>query len=72
MNPKTLMEQPFPPVSPENPDEGPEAEYILVADKTSEVLSSCLGWKNAGEMRKTASIIRKAGGEVTIFKATKY
>lgn len=49
-----------------------ESEYILVADKTSEILSSCLGWKNAGEMRKTASIIRKAGGEVTIFKATKY
>lgn len=53
-------------------DENPEAEYILVADKTSEVIASCLGWKNAGEMRKTASLIRKAGGEVTIFKATKY
>jgi hypothetical protein len=54
------------------PFEEPEAEYILVADKTSEILSSVLGWKNAGDMRKTASIIRKAGGEVTIFKATKY
>lgn len=75
MNPKTLMEQPFPPfppVSPENPDEGSEAEYILLADTIFEVFSSCLGWKNSGEMRKTASIIRKAGGEVTIFKATKY
>lgn len=48
------------------------SEYILVSDKTSEVLLSVIGWKNAGEMRKTASIIRKAGGEVTIFKSTKY
>jgi hypothetical protein len=48
------------------------AEYILVADNTSEVLAACLGWENAGEMRKTASLIRKAGGSVTIFKATKY
>ncbi len=50
----------------------PESEYILVSDKTSEVLLSALGWANTGELRKTASIIRKAGGECTIFKATKY
>lgn len=49
-----------------------QSEYILVADKTSEIIMSCLGWKNATELRKTASLIRKAGGEVTIFKATKY
>lgn len=54
------------------PSEETESEYILVSDKTSEVLLSALGWKNAGELRKTAAIIRKAGGECTIFKATKY
>lgn len=62
-------------VEPFDPSTDPpesESEYILVSDKTSEVLLSALGWKNASELRKTASIIRKAGGEVTIFKATKY
>jgi hypothetical protein len=49
-----------------------ESEYILVSDKTSEVLKSALGWNNAAELRKLASVIRKAGGECTIFKATKY
>ena len=48
------------------------SEYILVSDKNSEVLLSALGWENCGELRRTAALIRKAGGEVTIFKATKY
>lgn len=56
----------------EDPPEEPGAEYILVSAKTSEVILSCTGWENAKEMRKTASLIRKAGGEVTLFKATKY
>lgn len=54
------------------PGEELPSEYILVSDATSEVILSCLGWENAKEMRKTASLIRKAGGSVTIFKATKY
>jgi len=65
----TLIE----PTEPESlePEEN-KTEYILVSDKTSEVLLSITGWKNSTELRKTAALIRKAGGEATVFKATKY
>ena len=43
-------------------------EYILVSDKTSEVLKSDSDYV---VIKKLAGIIRKAGGEVTIFKAIK-
>ncbi len=42
-------------------------EYILVTDKTSKILQS--GTYN--ELKKLAGLIRRGGGEVTIFKATK-
>lgn len=43
-------------------------EYIIVADKTSRVLKSSMDWY---EIVKYAAQMRRAGGEVTIFKATK-
>jgi hypothetical protein len=46
----------------------PDKEYLLVADKTSKVLHSTPYWN---EVVKEANFIRRAGGEVTIFKATK-
>lgn len=54
------------------PEEDPSVEYILVSDKDLVILHSVRGLENAAGMRKFASVIRKAGGEVTIFKATKY
>lgn len=45
-----------------------DIEYIIVSDSTSEVIKS----SNAlGEIRKLANLIRKSGGNVTIFKSTK-
>lgn len=49
-----------------------EAEYVLISDKTSEVMKSELGTEGLKSLTKLASLIRKAGGEVTIFKSTKY
>ncbi len=43
-------------------------EYILVADKTSLVLKSTTDYK---EIVTLAAFVRKAGGEVTIFRALK-
>ena len=45
-----------------------ETEYIVVADKTSKVLLSTTSWQEA---KRCATLIRKGGGEVTIFKSTK-
>ena len=46
----------------------PKTEYILVTDKTSKILKSTTDWY---EVVKQANFIRRAGGEVTIFKSTK-
>lgn len=43
-------------------------EYLLVSDTTSLVLQSST---DRFELVKMANLIRKAGGEVTIFKETK-
>lgn len=43
-------------------------EYLLVADKTSKVLLSTLDYYEA---KRLANLIRKGGGEVTLFKSTK-
>jgi hypothetical protein len=43
-------------------------EYLLVTDKTSKILKSTTDWY---EIVKQANFIRRAGGEVTIFKSTK-
>ena len=43
-------------------------EYLVVADKTSKVLKST---EDYNEAKRLASLIRKSGGEVTIFKATR-
>lgn len=43
-------------------------EYIVVADKTSKVLLSTADWNEA---KRFANLIRKGGGEVTVFKRTK-
>ncbi len=45
-----------------------EHEYLLVSDRTSEVLKSGSDYMS---VRKLAGIVRRAGGEVTIFKAIK-
>lgn len=46
-----------------------DIEYIVVvADKTSKVLLSTTDWNQAV---RYANRMRRAGGEVTIFKATK-
>jgi hypothetical protein len=41
-------------------------EYLLVADKTSEVIR---GGTDYNELKKLANTIRRAGGEVTMFKS---
>ncbi|MBK7804325.1 MAG: hypothetical protein IPJ55_17020 [Chloracidobacterium sp.] len=43
-------------------------EYILVSDLTSKVLKSS---ENYQEIKNLATLIRKGGGQVTIFKSTK-
>jgi hypothetical protein len=43
-------------------------EYLLVTDKDSKILKSSL---DRFELIRLANIIRKGGGEVTIFKSTK-
>lgn len=43
-------------------------EYLVVADKTSKVLLSTTDWNEA---KRTANLIRRGGGEVTVFKSTK-
>lgn len=43
-------------------------EYLLVSDRDSKVLRSSTDWY---EVVKLANLIRRAGGEVTIFKSTK-
>lgn len=45
-----------------------QTEYLLVTDKTSKVLKSSL---DRFEIIRLANVIRKGGGEVTIFKSTK-
>lgn len=54
-----------------------DPEYILVSDTTSEVVFSSGGQtppsvNPLAETIKLANLIRKSGGSVTIFKATKY
>lgn len=53
-------------VKARQPPPGP-TEYLLVTDKDSKILQS--GGYN--EMKKLAGLIRRGGGEVTIFKSTK-
>lgn len=43
-------------------------EYILVSDTTSKVLKSSTSYQ---EIRNLAVLIRKGGGQVTVFKSTK-
>lgn len=59
--------QPVTPDSPTNPVL--LSEYIIVTDRTSLVIFSSTDWPT---VREKAAFVRKAGGEVTIFKATKY
>jgi hypothetical protein len=42
-------------------------EWLLVTDKTSKVLKSSL---DRYELVRLANVIRRAGGEVTIFRST--
>lgn len=46
-------------------------EYIIVADRTSKVLKSYSGPGAWYEAVRYANEMRRAGGEVTIFKSTK-
>lgn len=53
-------------------DTAPEpdkTEYLVVSDKTSEVILSS---EDLGECRKLANKVRKCGGEVTLFKSIKF
>lgn len=43
-------------------------EYLVVTDKDSKIL---LSTPNYYEAVKTANLIRRGGGEVTVFKSTK-
>lgn len=43
-------------------------EYLLVSDRDSKVLKSSENWY---EIVKLANLIRRGGGEVTVFKSTK-
>jgi hypothetical protein len=45
-----------------------QTEYILVTDLTSKVLKSSTDYNT---ILKQANLIRKAGGQVTIFKSLK-
>jgi len=45
-----------------------DTEYLLVSDKDSQVLKSSHDYQ---EVKTLATLIRKAGGEVTVFKSTK-
>lgn len=45
-----------------------KTEYIVVSDKTSKVLLSTLDYYEAVRM---VNLIRRGGGEVTLFKSTK-
>jgi len=53
---------------PELPLDSFEREYILVTDRDSKILHS----GSLTECRGMLSLIRKASGEATIFKALKY
>lgn len=43
-------------------------EYLVVTDKTSKILLSTTNYYEAVKM---ANLIRRGGGEVTVFKSTK-
>ncbi len=43
-------------------------EYLVVSDRDSKILLSTLDYYEAV---RTANLIRRGGGEVTIFKSTK-
>lgn len=45
-----------------------ETEYLVVSDRDSKILMSTTDWYEAV---KLANLIRRGGGEVTIFKSTK-
>lgn len=44
-------------------------EYLVVSDKNSKIVLSTTDF---AQIRQTVSLVRKAGGEVTVFKSTKY
>jgi hypothetical protein len=46
----------------------PMREYLLVTDKDSKILKSS---HDRYELIRLANVIRKGGGEVTIFKSTR-
>lgn len=49
-----------------NAEDDTYREYLLVSDTKSEVLKSST---DLNDLRKVAGMIRKAGGQVTVFKA---
>ena len=51
-----------------NKRQKPATEWLLVTDRDSKILKSSL---DRYELVKLANVIRKGGGEVTIFKSTK-
>lgn len=65
------LELPFPPLKEirESVDKPETPEYIIVADINSLVIDSS---ESLYDAIKLADKIRKAGGAVTVFKATKY
>lgn len=59
----------IPGVDPAPTQEPDKTEYLVVSDKTSEVILSS---EDLGECRKLANKVRKCGGEVTLFKSLKF
>lgn len=51
-----------------SPQPHADTEYLLVSDKDSKVLKSSTDYQ---EIKNLATLVRRAGGEVTIFKSIK-
>ena len=55
-----------PTTEPKETNGEPDTAYLLVTDKTTEIIKC----GDYNELKKLATLIRRAGGEVTIFKST--
>lgn len=72
MNPKSISSDSVEVEMVNLPD---EQEYCIISDKTSEVIisySSPTVENPLEAVKELARLIRRANGEVTVFKATKY
>lgn len=56
----------------EDTSEAEVIQYLLVTDTSKEVLKSGEGGEGLSECRKLAGVIRRAKGEVTIYRSLKF